>query len=251
VLIRDKVVLVTGGARAVGAGIVRSLAREGATVAINCFESVAQANVLADSLRAEGKEASVWQCDAREFGDTRRMVDGIVETHGRIDAVVNNATSGSKVGEWDPEHWQNYINCYEGEVKFVISTLYAAWPYMKTQGGGRIDNIITEQWNEGSSGYITHVAAKAAVVGATRWLVPRLAADNITINMVAPGWTRTERTNGRDTPDNPYVRATPLKRITEAEDVGDACVFFISDLGKYVSGDYLQVNGGRHPQMGS
>lgn len=178
-LLKDKVVLVTGGARAVGAGIVRSLAREGAAVAINCFNSLDEANELAGSIRARGTEAGVWQCDAREFEDTRRMVDEIVEKYGRIDAVVNNATSGSKVGEWDPEHWQNYINCYEGEVKFVISTLYAAWPHMKAQGGGRIVNIITEQWNEGSSGYVTHVAAKAAVVGATRWLVPRLAPDNI------------------------------------------------------------------------
>lgn len=249
-LLEDKVVLVTGGARAVGAGIVRSLAREGATVAINCFESLDQANALAGSIREQGGEAGVWQCDVREFDDTRRMVDDIVAKYGRIDAVVNNATSGSKVSEWDPENWQNYINCFEGEVKFVISTLYAVWPHMRAQGGGRIVNIITEQWIEGSAGYITHVAAKAAVVGATRWLVPRLAPDNITINMVSPGWTRTERTQGRDTPDNPYVKSTPLGRIAEAEDIGDACVFFISDLGKYISGDYLQVNGGRHPQMG-
>lgn len=249
-LLKDRVVLVTGGGRNVGAGIVRSLAREGAIVAINCYKSLEKAEELAKNLEADGRSVSVWQCDITDTEAVKRMIDGIVERYGRIDGVVNNASNGGQWKGWDPANWQYFVDCFEGEVKSVLNTVHSVRPYMQKQGGGRIVNIITEQWNEAFSGYHPHVTGKSAVVGLSRKLVIDLGKDNITINMVSPGWTRTERTQGRDTPDNPYIQGTPLHRMSEAEDIGDACVFFLSDLARNVSGSYLMVNGGRHPQMG-
>lgn len=252
-LLEGKVVLVTGGGRNVGAGIVRSLAREGAMVIINYLQNEENAKALAESLREQGRNAGVWQCDVTNTEAVQSMIACIVAKHGRIDAIVNNAscTRGGGSLVFEENNWQIYLDEFEHSVKAVINTVQSARPFMKEQGGGRIVNIVTEQWNEAWSGGSSHVTGKAAMVGLARWLVRTLGEDNITINQVAPGWTRTDRTQGRDTPDHPYMKWTPLKRMAEAEEVGDACVFFISDLGKYISGAYLQVNGGRHPQMGN
>ena len=251
-LLDGKVVLVTGGGRNVGAGIVRSLVREGATVAINCFRSPDRANAFASELEAQGGDVSVWPCDVADSDGVKAMVDGIVDRYGRIDAVVNNASDCRPGGAIPLEDnaWECYINEFEVSVKAVINTTLAARPHMRSQGGGRIVGIVTEQWNEASPGGYNHVTGKAAMVGLCRKMVFELGPENITVNLVSPGWTRTERTNNRDTPDHPYIQGTPLRRMSEAEDIGDACVFFISDLAKNVSGAYLLVNGGRHPQMG-
>lgn len=92
-LIPGKVVLVTGGGRNVGAGIVQSLAREGATVIINYNQSAEKAAALCESLTQQGQWALAWQCDITDSDAVTRMVEGIVEKYGRIDAVINNASN--------------------------------------------------------------------------------------------------------------------------------------------------------------
>jgi NAD(P)-dependent dehydrogenase (short-subunit alcohol dehydrogenase family) len=123
---------------------------------------------------------------------------------------------------------------------------------MRKQGGGRIVNIASEQWIRGSDGYTPYVTALGARVSMSRWLVHELADDNITINMVSPEATRDIRPRVKPHEEKTdYERSIPLGRITDSEEVGDACAFFISDLAKFVSGAYLPVGGGHHPRMGA
>jgi 3-oxoacyl-[acyl-carrier protein] reductase len=252
-LLQDKVVLVTGGAGGrVGPGICRSLARHGAAVAINCFTSPEKAHALAQSFAEQGWAAKVWQCDVRDTEAVKQMVGEIVATFGRIDGVVNNATNGGQWQGWDPADWCHFTDCFESEVKMALNTIHAARPFMRSQGGGRIVNIASEQWIRGSDGYTPYVTALGARVSLSRWLVHDLAADNITINMVSPEATRDVRPRVKPEEEKTdYERSIPLGRIADAEEIGDACAFFISDLAKFVSGAYLPVGGGRHPRMGA
>lgn len=252
-LLEGKVVLVTGGAGGrVGPGICRSLARHGATVAINCFTSLDRANALVHSLAEQGWKARVWQCDVRDTEAVKRMVEDIVATFGRIDGLVNNATNGGQWQGWDPANWHYFVDCFESEVKMALNTIHAALPHMRKQGGGRVVNIVSEQWIRGFDGRTPYVTAAGARVGMSRWLVRDLAADNITINMVSPEATRDTRPRVKPLEERTdYERSIPLQRIADAEEIGDACVFFISDLAKFISGAYLPVNGGHHPRMGA
>jgi 3-oxoacyl-[acyl-carrier protein] reductase len=254
-LLDGKVVLVTGGAGGrVGPGISRALARHGAAVAINCFTSVDKAHALAKSFTDQGWPAKVWQCDCKDTVAVQAMMADIVATFGRIDGVVNNATSvgrGNNKEDWEPTNWDSYIDCYESEVKMALNTIYAARPYMQKQGGGRIVNIASEQWIRGADGVSPYVSSLAGRIGMSRRLVSLLGADNITINIVSPEATRdTEPIVKPLEARTGYERSIPLQRIATAEEIGDACAFFISDLAKFVSGAFLPVGGGRHPRMG-
>ena len=248
-LIKDKVVLVTGGGRNVGAGIVRSLAGHGATLAINCYQSVDLAQALAGSIEESGGKAGVWQCDIRDTDAVKKMVEDIVSRYGRIDAVVNNVGGGA-TGKLDELTWDQFVYTLEMDVKSVLNTCQAVHPFMAAQGGGSIINIGSDQHNTAGIGIAPNVAGKSGGLGLTRCLIAELGPENIRVNTVSLGWTRTDRTKGRDTPDNPTILGTPLRRMCEPEYVGDVCAFLISDLGKYISGAYIPLNGGRTPQMG-
>jgi 3-oxoacyl-[acyl-carrier protein] reductase len=249
-LLNDKVVLVTGGGRNVGAGIVRSLAREGATVAINCHKSKDKAEALANQIEQQGGHAAVWCCDIRDEQVVQQMVDEIVQQFGRIDAVVNSACQNNPPAELEQSSWDDYLNEMELSVKAVLNTVRAVRPYMKKQGGGRIINIVTEQWNLALPGWGPYTAPKGAMVGLTRCLVPELGPDQITVNMIAPGWTMTEKVTPEiDT--SSYVSGIPLGRMGTAEDIGNICALLISDLASYITGAYIPANGGVTRQMGS
>ncbi len=253
-LLEDRVVLVTGGAGGrVGPGICRSLARHGATVAINCFTSLDKAKALAQSFAEQGWRAGVWPCDVKDTAAVKQMVDDIVEEFGRLDGVVNNATSvGANKPDWTPDNWPSFLDCFESEVKMALNTIHAALPHMRRQGGGRIVNIVSEQWIRGSDGYTPYLTAVGARIGMSRRLVKELALHNVTINMVSPEATRDVRPRVKPPEERTgYESSIPLQRIADAEEVGDACAFFMSDLAKFISGAYLPVGGGLHPRTGA
>lgn len=251
-LIDGKVVLVTGGSRNVGAGIVRSLAREGATVAINYLKETDRANALAECIGQQGGKCGVWQCDVRDTHAVLDMMADIVREFGQIDAVVNNARHSGRRNpptDEDPVRWADHAQEFEYYVKTVLNTVHAARPFMKAQGSGRIVNIVSTAWNHPYIGEGDYAAGKGGMIGLTRCLVSELGPEGITINMVSPGWTRTDKTPP-DINDGPFAQGLPLRRLAEPEDVGDACVFLISDLAKYISGAYIPIDGGRSPMMG-
>ena len=250
-LIDGKVVLVTGGSRNVGAGIVRCLAREGAVVAVNYLKNADRADEVVKSVQEHGGKAKAWQCDVLDTHAVNSMVADIVQEFGRIDAVVNNARSQGRIEptDADPVNWAMHDREFEYGVKAVLNTFHAAYPYMKAQSFGRIVNIGSVAWNHPWTGEGAYAAGKAAMLGISRCLIQDVGPEGITINTVAPGWTRTERTP-EDINDGPHAKRLPLRRLADPEDVGDVCVFLISDLARYVSGAYIPVDGGNSPQMG-
>jgi NAD(P)-dependent dehydrogenase (short-subunit alcohol dehydrogenase family) len=255
-LLQGKVVLVTGGAGGrVGPGISRSLAKHGAAVAINYRTSRERGETLLEQIAAFGGTAELWQCDCKDTEAVKRMVADIVATFGRIDGVVNNATSvGPNKPEWEPENWASYVDGFESEVKMALNTIQATLPYLQAQGGGTIVNITSEQWGRGNDGCSPYVTPLGARVSMSRWLAGVLAGDNVRINMVSPTRTRDfePMAQGLRASRNPHeVGGKYTIGTAAAEEIGDACAFFISDMAKFISGAHLPVNAGYRQQMGA
>jgi 3-oxoacyl-[acyl-carrier protein] reductase len=246
-LLKDKVVLVTGGARGIGACISRVLVRHGAIVAINYSSSAARAEALADEL----KNAGAYCADVRNAEEVASMVAAIVGHFGRLDGVVNNAIAGSQPGTVADSPLDHFSNMFDYGCRAVVNTTRAALPYMKQQGGGRIVNIVTELWNMAPAGWAPYMAGKGAMVGISRSMACELGPYGITVNMVAPGWMADEKVDTSSEGSRKFGESLPLRRHGSADEIGNACVFFLSDLAGYVTGAYLPVTGGRVTQMGA
>jgi len=250
-LLQDKVVLITGGGRGIGAGISRVLSQQGATVAINYVSNREQAEGVAEELTAAGGKAQAFQADIRDADAVQSMVQAAAAAFGRVDGLVNNAIGGQQDGAFVKLDWENYENMLDYGCKAVFNTIKAVHPMMKQQGGGRIVNIVTELWNMGVANWSAYLAGKGAMVGMSRSLANELGPDGITVNMVAPGWMRTEKVDPEGEGSKRFASQLPLRFHGTGEEIGKGCVFFLSELADYVTGAYLPVTGGRITQMGA
>jgi 3-oxoacyl-[acyl-carrier protein] reductase len=250
-LLAGKVVLVTGGARGIGAATCRVLANEGASVAVNYATSKSKAEAVAAQIVAAGGQAKAYGADVTDEAAVKRMIDAIVADFGRIDGVVNNAIAGSQSGAFGEKGWAGYQTMVDYNAKAVYNTIAAARPHFKVQGGGRVVNIVTELWNMAPSNWSMYLAGKGAMVGMSRALAAELGPENITVNMVSPGWMADEKVDTASEGSKNFARTLPLQRHGSADEIGNACVFYLSRLACYVTGTYLPVTGGRITQMGS
>ena len=250
-LLKDKVILVTGGGRGIGAAICRVLAREGATVAVNYATSKEKAEAVVAQIKDAGGTAAAFESDVTNEESVKTMVDAIVLKFGRIDGIVNNAIAGSQNGAFGSLGYAGYENMLNYGAKAVYNTIAAARPHFKNQGGGRIVNIVTELWNMAPQDWSMYVAGKGAMVGMSRALASELGPENITINMVAPGWMADEKVDIHSESSQNFASGVPLRVHGSADEIGNACVFYLSHLAGYITGTYLPVTGGRVTQMGS
>lgn len=250
-LLDGKVALVTGGARGLGAAIARVLAREGASVAINYGSSAEKAGALAAEIRDNGGIAEVFGADVRDADAVQRMVHDVLATFGRIDGIVNNAIGGRQHGSLHETSWDDYATAFDFGCKAVVNMVRAVRPVMQEQGGGRIVNIVTELWNMSPGDWSVYVSGKGAMVGLSRSLANELGPENITVNMVAPGWMADEKVDTQSEGSRDFAKTVPLRVHGSADEIGNACAFFLSPLAGYVTGAYLPVTGGRVTQMGA
>ncbi len=250
-LLTGKTVIVTGGGRGIGASICQVLASHGASVAAVYSESRDAAEGVAEGIRSRGGTAEPFQADVRDAGQVADMVERVGNAFGRVDGLVNNAIAGRQNVEFDQALWKDYRDMFDFGCKAVVNTVAAVRPHMQAKGGGRIVNIVSELWNMGSGGWSTYLAGKGAMVGVSRSLAMELGPEGITVNMVAPGWMVTEKVDPESKGSKGFAASLPLRRHGGAEEIGNACLFFLSDLAGYVTGAYLPVTGGRISQMGA
>jgi 3-oxoacyl-[acyl-carrier protein] reductase len=250
-LLAGKVAIVTGGGRGIGACISRTLAKHGASVAIVYHHGAEPAADVAQQIVAAGGAAEAYRADIREADAVRQMVAAVLERFGRIDGLVNNAIAGRQSVAFDEAEWQDYADMLDYGCRAVVNTIHAVHPIMREQGGGRVVNIVTELWNMGSGQWSTYLSGKGAMVGLSRALANELGPDGITVNMVAPGWMVTDKVDPTSDGSKAFAQSLPLRRHGSADEIGNGCVFFLSDLASYVTGAYLPVTGGRITQMGA
>ena len=250
-LLEGKVALVTGGGRGIGAAICRVLARHGAAVAVNYSRSGEKAEAVAAEIEAAGGRARGFEADVRDTDGVDRMVQAVAAHFGRLDGLVNNAIGGMQHGSLAEASLDDYSNAFDFGCRAVVNTVRAVRPVMRDQGGGRVVNIVTELWNMAPAGWSVYMAGKGAMVGVSRSLACELGPDGITVNMVAPGWMADEKVDTSSEGSRKFAETLPLRRHGSAEEIGNGCVFFLSELGAYVTGAYLPVTGGRITQMGA
>jgi 3-oxoacyl-[acyl-carrier protein] reductase len=245
-LLENKIALVTGGSRGIGAAIVRRFAEQGANVAFTYRSSAASAEALATELSALGVQVKAYASDAASFSEAEALINTVVADFGGLHILVNNAgiTADTLMLRMSEEQWDKVIDT---NLKSVFNlSKHAIRPLMKA-GGGSIINLSSIVGITGNAGQANYAASKAGIIGFSKSMAKEMGSRNIRCNVIAPGFIETDMTDALDDKTREaYLSGIPLKRFGKGEEVADACVFLASDLSSYVSGQTLTVCGALH-----
>jgi len=245
--LKNKVAIVTGGAKGLGRAFALRLAEEGAAVMVVTRKDMENLKRTAETIKSMGGDARFFQADVGKIEDTLAMAKATKEAFGRIDILINNAAiyDGIKrtpFHEIDLSEWDLVMNV---NVKGAFLSTRAVFPYMKEQGYGKIVNLASEVFFTGSHGFAHYVASKGGIIGLTRALAIELGPYNICINCVAPGFTDTEASRGLTDVNKYDISKTPLRRLEKPEDLTGAALFLASSESDFMTGQTLLVDGGR------
>lgn len=251
-ILKNKVAIVTGSSRGVGAAIARALAREGAAVCINYFKSKAEAEKVVTTIQKSGGVAFAQYADVTSPDDVREMAAEVQRRHGKIDVVVNNALPTYK---FDPAaaytsiqtvQWENFTQQFDGAVKATFNVVRAVFPFMKENHFGKIINISTNLVYNPVVTYYDYTTAKAALVGLTRNLAAELGQYGIRVNLVAGGLLQTTDASSVTTKEvfELVASGTPLRKTVTVAEFAEAILFFASDWSNAVTGQSIAVDGG-------
>jgi pteridine reductase len=242
--VQGKVVLITGGAKRVGAAICRRLHGAGANLMLHYRASAGEARLLQAELNHQRKDSvALIQADLLDLGKVPSLIDQTVQSFGRLDALINNAASfyPTPIGEITPEDWENLIGA---DLRAPLFISQAAAPALK-KSLGAIVNITDIHAERPLKNYILYSIAKAGLVGLTRSLARELAPE-IRVNAVAPGpilWPDDDAFD--ELSRQRIISHTPLKREGTPEDIAKAVHFLLTEA-TYVTGETINVDGGRH-----
>lgn len=244
-MLRGQRALVTGAGRGVGVAIARTLAAEGASVALAYRSSRAGAEEVVDAIRASGGDAHAFAADLTDPEQAERLVAQAAEALGGLDILVNNAAGFGPLKPLAEYVWDEIDAEWQAVVRPVVLTTRAALPILRAQGRGRIVNLTATLLQRPARGQGAHAMAKAAVLAYTRTLAREVGPDGITVNAVAPGMALTEfsRTLPQEHRDQ-LAALTPLRRLAEPEDVAHTVALFCSPLADFVTGATLAADGG-------
>lgn len=243
-MLNGKVALVTGASRGIGRAIAIELAQKGAKVAVNYSGSEAKANEVVDEIKSLGQEAIAIQADVSNTESVSNMVKQVIDTFGSLDILVNNAgiTRDNLLMRMKEDEWDAVINT---NLKGVFLCTKAVTRQMMKQRNGKIINIASIVGVSGNPGQANYVAAKAGVIGLTKTTAKELAARNINVNAIAPGFITTDMTDELPTEvKDEMLKQIPLARFGEPGDIAKVVTFLASEDSKYMTGQTLHVDGG-------
>ncbi|MBM7652113.1 3-oxoacyl-ACP reductase [Neobacillus cucumis] len=249
--VKDKVVLVTGASRGIGAAIAKKFAAEGSFVIVNYLKNQQLAENLVKEIELSGGQGLALQADVTDKDQVNKMVEIIIQNLGGIDVIVNNALSHytfnpkTRKTAWEL-NWEDYQRQWEGNVRGAYHVCKAAMPHMKKQMFGRMINIVSNLIDFPVVPYHDYSTAKMALLGYTRNLAKELGAFGITVNAVSPGLTY-GTDSSRDTQEDvreSIIQLTPMGRLALPEDIAGSVLFLASDLSSFITGQCINVDGG-------
>jgi NAD(P)-dependent dehydrogenase (short-subunit alcohol dehydrogenase family) len=244
--LKDRAVLITGGATGIGESLVSHFARQGARVAFFDIQDEPAERLVAD-LTAEGCSAPLYlHCDVTDIQALQATVGEVVSSLGTIDALVNNAANDQrhKTEEVTTEYWDN---CMAINLRPQFFMIQAVLPAMRKAGRGVIINMSSISWMVPSTGLPVYTTAKAGIVGLTRTMAHELGSENIRVNAVLPGGIATERQKQLwYTPEYKarIIASQALKRDILPEDVARLVLFLAADDSSAITNQSYIVDGG-------
>lgn len=245
--LEGKVALVTGGGSGIGRATALAFAREGAKVVV-AGRTVESGIETVQMVKESGGEAIFIKTDVSMAAEVEALINGIVETYGRLDCAFNNSgigAAGGRVARETEETWDRTINT---NLKGVWLCMKYEIPQMLKQGGGAIVNCSSTLGVCGGYRVAVYSASKHGVVGLTKSAAMDYAKENIRINAVCPAWIRTAMVEPilRDRPDRGEgkIPEVPLGRLGLPEEVAEAVVWLSTDAASFITGDIMIIGGG-------
>ena len=242
--LENKVALVTGGSRGIGRAIALEFAARGAAVVVNYNKSPEAAEEIVKKIQEAGGKAAASQADVSDFKQAEALVKFTVDTFGDLSILVNNAgiTRDQLIMMMPEADWDAVINT---NLKSTFNCSKAAVKHMMRKRVGRVINIASVAGQMGNPGQTNYSASKGGQIAFTKALAREVAARNITVNAIAPGFVDTEILDAM-TPETLEValKMVPLARKGKPEEIAYAVSFLASDEAAYITGQVLGVDGG-------
>jgi NAD(P)-dependent dehydrogenase (short-subunit alcohol dehydrogenase family) len=243
----NPVVLITGALTGIGRATTLAFANEGARIVASGRRDDAGQALVAE-LRALGVEAEFIRADVRHENEVRDLVQKTVARFGRLDVAVNNAGTEGKPGPVTEQTADSYAATFDTNVLGVLLSMKHELQVMQAQGSGSIVNLSSTMGQRGAPGASLYTASKHAVEGLTKSAALEAAAFGVRVNAVAPGPIETamlDRFTGSADRKAGLVAGVPLKRAGRPEEIADAIVFVASDRASFITGQIINVNGGK------
>ena len=240
----NRVALITGAARGIGATIALALAAEGTDIAVVDYGEKSAAEETLAKIAERGVRVAYYRCDVSDFAAAKATADAVFKDFGKIDILVNNAgvTTDKLLVRMEEADWDRVINI---NLKCCFNMIKHVTPYMMRKRYGRIVSISSVVGLMGNAGQANYSASKAGIIGLTKTVAKEFAPRGVTANAVAPGFIKTAMTDAlSEEQKQAMYKLIPLGKLGETEDIAEAVLFLVSDRARYITGEVLRVDGG-------
>lgn len=238
-----KFALITGGSRGIGRAVCIKLAEQGYNILINYKGNTAAAAETLAAVKTKGVEGELLKFDVGNFEEVQTVLGGWIETNKekQIEVLVNNAgiREDMMMFQMSNAQWKNVLDASLDGFFYVTKQVLTG---MLIKRYGRIINMVSLSGLKGTPGQVNYSAAKAGLIGATKALAQEIAKRNVTVNAIAPGFIKTDMTEGL--PEKELSAMVPMQRFGTPEEVAEAVAFFASRGASYVTGEVMNINGG-------
>ncbi|GAA0816662.1 3-oxoacyl-[acyl-carrier-protein] reductase [Clostridium tertium] len=243
-MVKDKNAIVTGGTRGIGREIARTLAQNGANIAINYRKYNEEVESLIEELKSFGVKVVACKCDVSNEEEVINFIKEVKDKFESIDILVNNAGI-TKDGLIIRMSGKDFDDVIDVNLKGTFNTTKAVSSIMVKQRYGKIINISSVVGVAGNAGQCNYAASKAGVIGFSKSVARELAARNINVNVIAPGYINTDMTSVLpDRVKEEVIKTIPMKKIGEPKEIANLVLFLSSNLSNYITGQVINVDGG-------
>jgi|TARA_B110000116_G_C16777829_1_gene556689 3-oxoacyl-[acyl-carrier protein] reductase len=240
----NKIAVITGASQGIGRVMAEVLSKAGAHV-VCVARTEDKIRSLANEINNKSGTASYFPCDISDGKAFSKVINEIVDKHGKLDILINNAgiTRDALLMRMNEDQWDTVINT---NLKGAFHGIKAAIRPMMKNRSGRIINITSIVGLTGNPGQANYAASKAGLIGMTKSIAKEVATRGITVNCIAPGWIGTDMTDElSEATKNEFLNRIPIGKIGTPEDIAHTALFLASDEANYITGQTITVDGGR------